>query len=416
MKPTGKHILLISYVFPPYPGIGGRRWARHAQQMSKLGYTVHVICAANPFSNTSLWFDHVKNDPNIIRHTLPAKYPAVLLKTRLNVFQKLSYKFWMGILPVLTKRNYFDRTIFWRRILLNKAREIITRNNITQVICSGGPFGAMYYSTLLKKEFPQIFLLNDLRDPWTWGPNWGFPGLSDQRMKVEKEMEKLVMRDSDVISVPGDALKEELSHRYPDYSQKIKVLPHFFDKNEIDSSPKTKSNKVRLLFYGNIYMDSRPYIEILAKFIGEHSEKFSLDVYTEDHSAKKIFEEAKAKDINFHRSIPPKELFKEFKTHDYVVLLQPAYAKDAITTKFYEIIYSRTPIIIFSETGAAASFVVKNDLGYHADKNGMTALLDRIAKDPEMKSYNSAFDINAFTLENITQSLVTILEKGIEKS
>ena len=51
-----QHILLISYTFPPHPGIGGRRWAKFSKYLSKLNYIVHVIHVANPFDEDSLWF------------------------------------------------------------------------------------------------------------------------------------------------------------------------------------------------------------------------------------------------------------------------------------------------------------------------------------------------------------------------
>ncbi|MEO6301966.1 MAG: hypothetical protein ABIP51_02220, partial [Bacteroidia bacterium] len=183
MENSSKQILLISYVFPPYYGIGGRRWAKHADGLTKLGYTVHVICAKNPFRKTSLWYDVVKNNPKIIIHQLPAFYPKVLVDFEHNFFQKIAYKFWVSVLPFFTKGSFLDRTIFWKKPMLKEAIKIISRNQITNVICTGGPFGVMHFSTLLKNKFNNLFLINDLRDPWTWGPNWGFPGLSAERMK-----------------------------------------------------------------------------------------------------------------------------------------------------------------------------------------------------------------------------------------
>ena len=114
-----KNILLLSYVFPPYPGIGGRRWAKFAKYLSRKGYTVHVICAKNPFSDISLWMKDVQNDPNIIVYPISPEYPSILLRKPVSVVEKIMYRFNDLRIRLAAKGNPYERAVFWRNEMLD---------------------------------------------------------------------------------------------------------------------------------------------------------------------------------------------------------------------------------------------------------------------------------------------------------
>lgn len=410
MSDPKKQILLISYVFPPYYGIGGRRWARHTEHLAKLGFTIHVICAKNPFSKSSLWTKNVSNNSNIIVHQLPAKFPNVLVNFSPTFFQKLIYKFWITLLPMLTKSNYLDRSVFWKKVMLAKASDIIDEHGIKEVICTGGPFSVLYFATLLKQKHPDIFLISDWRDPWTWAPNWGYDTLSKERMKVEKDMEQLTIQDSDVITVPTESMKVALEQRYPKQASKIKIIHHFFDKEEIEVLPKTSDKKIRFVLYGTIYINTTLFFEELALFLAANANKFSLDIYTDNTSCKTIFEKHKAENVNFYSVLPAKQLFEKFKDYDFVLLVHPSYGKDNVSTKFYEIIYSRTPIILISEPGLGAEFVVSNRLGYHAAGGEIAKIFTQVYANKSTFNYNATYDVTPFSIESITKEIAGLLE------
>ncbi len=411
MSVSSKHILLISYVFPPYYGIGGRRWAKHANGLTKLGYTVHVICAKNPFKKTSLWYDTVKNNPNIILYQLPAWYPKVLVDFEHNFFQKIIYKFWVTVLPFFTEGSFLDRTIFWKKPMLNKATQIIRKNKITHVICTGGPFGVMRFSTMLKQKFSNLFIINDLRDPWTWGPNWGFPSLSKKRMEHEQNMERETMEESDIISVPSDDMREYLKSKYPNYAQKFIRIPHFFDPEELKLivNPKKESEIVRFIMYGNIYHNIEPFINKTIELFEKYGKKTSLDIYTDKFQYEEYFLKAGVDNVKFYSQIPAQELFSKFSDYDFVFLLNPKYNKDNISTKFYEIIYTKTPIFIFCDDGLGPRFLVENNLGIHSDLSNIDEKFNAVVNRESDFVFNSNYDISEYSIENVVKIIDTNL-------
>jgi hypothetical protein len=397
-------------VFPPYYGIGGRRWARHASELTKLGYVVHVICAKNPFDDKSLWWDLVKDNPNIRIYELPRMYPKVLVKFEHHLFQKILYKFWVTLLPFVTKGSSLDRTIFWKWVMLRKAKKLIIKHQINHVICSGGPFGAMYQVTELRKWFNNLFILNDLRDPWTWGPNWGFPDLEPKRMAYELILEAKTMERSDIISIPNDEMKNYLMSHYPLHKNKFHIIPHFYDEEELCVTPKTKSETIRLVMYGNIYNGIEDLLTETAKTLAKHP-TISLDIYTDKKHHARVLKHYGGK-VTFYDQVPAKELFEKFGQYDYVLLIHPKYGIHNIATKFFEIIYTRTPIVLLCDNGRGPQFLRENNLGLHADITKIEALFDKLATGNTDLNYNTSYDVSQYSIKKIAENISSLLDQS----
>lgn len=410
MVSGNKNILLVSYVFPPYYGIGGRRWAKHAKELAKMGYTIYVICADNPFENESLWYYQIKNNPKIVIHTIPSRYPSVLLKNNLSFTDKLKYKFWQLVLPGKTKGNPYDRALFWNEPMLQKASELIKQFKIDKLICSGGPFSPMYHVTKLKNKFPSLYILNDLRDPWTWAPNWGYGSLSKERMEEEKRMELETIQISDMISVPTEGLLNELNTRYPIYKHKFIVIPHVFDEEEINRKKKEVTNEIQLIYYGSIYEQTEPIFEVIFEFL-KHNPSVKLNIFSDAISKINHIKNAiKLNNISFHTALSPQELFEQIYNCNYVLMINPDYNKDNISTKFYEIIYTKTPIVLISKEGLGPSFIRDNNLGWHLKpENLLNEMNDWLRNRSDLK-YNTEFDISFYSLNAVSKRISAILE------
>ncbi len=362
---NSNHILLISYTFPPYPGIGGRRWAKFSKHLSRLGYTIHVIHANNPFKEESLWLDDVRNDPNIHMYELNSSYPTVLLTQPKTIYDKINYKLSLLKVKFLTKGTPYDRAVFWKKSMLALCEQLIKTNGIKNVLVSCAPFSCAYYALQLKENFNNLNLITDLRDPWTWGKGYGFSFLSKKRLLFEKQMEKEVIEKTNYVLVPSIEMKYHIGLAYPKFSDKIVEFPHAFDDEEITIKEKEKSDKVRLMFYGTIYNNLDLAFENISEAIVKSSSTITLDIYSPTNSYENLFEQKKLLNntVIYYKPMLPKLLFEKMSNYDYVLIVQPDYAKDFITTKIYEIIYSITPIILVSNEGKLSDFISSNGLG-----------------------------------------------------
>ena len=114
-----KHILIISYTFPPAEGIGGRRWAKFAKYLVTKGYIVHVL-TANQSTTSSSWRTDVQKE-NIYVYKLPIRYPKVLLEIPHSFYQKVLYKIWLILFKLYSKGTTIDRSMFWKKALIKKS-------------------------------------------------------------------------------------------------------------------------------------------------------------------------------------------------------------------------------------------------------------------------------------------------------
>lgn len=415
MKEKQKQILLISYVFPPYYGIGGRRWAMHASELADSGYVIHVITANNPFKKVSLWNERVKNNKNIIIHTVESPFPVVLLKQNLTLTEKVLYKCWTWFLSLKIKSNFLDRSILWNKDMLKKAEELIAKNEITKVICTGGPFSAMYSATFLKKKFKNIFLLNDLRDPWTWAPNWGYANLEKKRMAIEQEMESSMIKNSDLVSIPTSAMKAYLDDKYPTEKNKIVLIPHVFDEKDVRPKEKTATKQLRLVFYGAIYEGIETVFENVFSAISQNN-NITLTVFSDSvPKIKPLFDKYTCSRILSQPTVEPVKLFSKFNEFDAVLMINPAYNKENISTKFYEIIYSRTPILLISDKGEATDFVTKNKLGKSVTPGEEIEFLTAVKTSEIISDYNNTYDVSQFSLKTVTKRIINLIENSDTK-
>jgi hypothetical protein len=408
-----KNILLIAYKFPPFPGIGGRRWAKFAKYLTYKGYTVHVICAKNNLKQESLWKEDVLENPRIKLYPLPSNYPSILFSAPINFLDKILYKISLQVFRLVYKGNINDKSIFWKSSMLRQADEIITKYNIKNVIATGAPFRVLYYASLLKIKYQGINLLIDIRDPWTWGEGYGIKYLSIKNLRYEKWIQDEVIKNADIVYVPVEIMRDNLLKEYGNFKEKFKLLSHAFDIEELP----TEKNKVEkknesvttILFYGTIYENLEEIFKELTATIKEMKLNVVIDVFSNDkynYSLHSDNNQAERKIVNYYSSMPSRSFFRKFHGYDYVLMIHPDYGKDNLSTKFYEVIYMKKPIIYIGSEGKAAKFIRDNHLGFHLIKDEIRGNFSGIIEKKEQLIYNYDFDLSSYSFEYLTDKLI----------
>ena len=376
-----QHILLVSYVFPPFGGIGGRRWAKFAKSLAQRGHNIHVIhCALNKTGAGSPWSEDVIH-PNIHAHLLPKKYPTILGKRPISsIYDKLMYRYWMHRLPKKVPGNYLDKTVFWQEQLVEKATALITEHGIKNVIVTGAPFRLLFFALQLKKL--GVHLVGDLRDPWTSGHAYGYQNLSKPRMRFEIMMEEQVVKSYDIITSPAQEILDELALRYPDASpQKFHQLRHAFDPEDAGGkewSP-PNNNPPRLMYAGSLYdkEETTEFIEAVFSAAREiksrHSTTevnipFIYNMYLPANDNKRLTNMAKSAAlenvVRFKEPISSKQVFLEMAQHDMILAFLPSTRKEFLSTKYAEIFSFGIPILHVGPEGYVSKTIEKLGLGW----------------------------------------------------
>ncbi|GIV27431.1 MAG: hypothetical protein KatS3mg027_1245 [Bacteroidia bacterium] len=405
-----KNILIINYVFPPYPGIGGRRWAKFAKYLHRRGHNVYVIAAQNPFDYESTFINDIKELPKENLFYLPSLYPKIMISPLKSWWDKLKYQFWYRVLPLFTDGNYYDRSMFWKRQLQNKIEELIHSKNIQTIIVSGPPFHYVYYTVQLREKYPDIKFIVDYRDEWTFNGVHGIDIIGEKRKQKEIEKERYVCGKADVVLSCHEVILDYLNNLHE--NKKGLLMQHAYDKDDFGSIKSIgkndeKSNKDMIIsIFGTIEQSKVNYLgEILRQF-EKHRElykKININIYSFNTLLLSSLINYKSK-INFFQNVKPEILFNEIKLSDFVLVFHPDRQRDLITTKFPEIFYLQKPILFFCEKGLVSDFIIKHKIGVHLTEENFNEKFLYALKHPEEFSYKN-FPIEEWDYEYRTNEL-----------
>lgn len=411
-----KNILIVSYVFPPYPGIGGRRWAKFAKYLHRNGHKVYVIGAENPFDNVSTFINDIHEIPKKNLRFLPAKYPKIIRQYPKTFLEKLQYHFWIKVLPIFTDGNFYDRTIFWKNQLHAAIRRTIQEKNIDTIITTGPPFHLVYLTVLLKKEFPEIKFIVDYRDEWTFNDIHGFGLISEKRRQREFEKEKFVCENADVMISPDESILGYLTNNYKiNISKKI---PHAFDKDDFKGliiKTTNSSHSINISYFGKIQQSTNAFFLKLNHCLDALKEKHS-DLYSkigfhfyllEPFPHTSIISRHKNK-FKFYYNIPSHQLFNMINESHYILLMLENRSKDYFTSKYPEIFYLKKTILLYSEEGKVSEFIQKNKIGIQLPKENFYEELVNILQNPQQYNYDD-FNLNEWDYEFVTRELEALL-------
>ncbi|MFH1005704.1 MAG: hypothetical protein V1781_09495 [Bacteroidota bacterium] len=413
-----KSILIISYVFPPYPGIGSRRWVKFAKYLTKKGYEIHVICAKNPGKATSQWIDDVQNE-RIKIYPIDVFYPKIFSFTNYSksIFNRIAFRFWTLFFKLFSKGVIYDRSLFWKKPFLRKAQAIISEYKINNVIVTIPPFRLAHHALSLLTFNKNLNLIVDYRDPWTDNTTFqGFENLSSCRLNYEKKIEREVLQKSNYIISTSEQMTTWAKEKLNSNKEKCITICNGYDNDDIVRFTNNRKNEKKILISaGNLYGNLEYLLVPFVKFIQrkeqqekKFSDKYGFEFYGEIYpSYYSLLKDNNIKSVSFNGFISRKDLNKKYNRADFFLMFTVNDFAFAFNTKFYEYLAYQKPIIHFSNDGAVTQFLETNQLGLGIKptsfEQDMERLFDLIEK--ENLNYNNTFDSSSFSLENLTKKV-----------
>jgi glycosyltransferase involved in cell wall biosynthesis len=407
-----KHILIISYTFPPYPGIGGRRWAKFAKYLQRRGYMVHVICSENPHAKHSEWTADIEG---IDVHRLPVKYPKSLILFPATVLGKIRYRWDKLIVQLSSTGNYYDRALFWKKQLTVKAEELIAKHRIKNVIATGAPFHILSHTVKLKDVFPDLNVIIDFRDLWAKDLSLsGLASMPENRIVQEIKMEKETVERADHIITVAD----EMTSYFRSVSKKdnCATIVNGFDEDDfafLKPFVKKDHNKVKFIYTGNLYNDIDyvflPFCEAMERLKTERRdlyEQVEFDFYgTYPKGYLNLVNTKGLNALRFHNSIPLPEVLQKINEADYCLLFLNNTYSFSLSTKFCEYIALEKKMVLFSSAGPASEFIHHHQLGHWIDPGNTYTDLLSVVLNKENTLNDSPELRERFSIKNITSEL-----------
>lgn len=392
----GKNVLIISYTFPPGKGIGGRRWSKFTKHFSRNGIDVHVLAAKLSGTGVSDWDKDISDYRHKVTY-LKTNYPDVLNGKPTTIIQKINYRFMLAWIRLLTRGNYYDKSICWGKELISFVEKSITSGGIKNVIVSCAPFHMAYALLDLKRRYTGVNFIVDFRDPWTNGKAYGFPMLSSKRMTVEKKKELEVIQGYDYVISVADEMTTYFNALHPYPSSKFRTIKNGFDPEDYGSGNEHKDDEeqnrsseqdiLKFVFTGSFYSGAIHHFNGLVDALNEirhtHQDiytKLRFEFYGDLPRELKIASKAHS-NIYTGDFISLAEVFRKIRNADACMLFLTDEVNYSFSTKFYEYLSQRKTIAVFTKEGPTSGYIKEHQLGYTLIPGNLKQELIRMYND-----------------------------------
>ncbi|PSR57144.1 hypothetical protein AHMF7605_02445 [Adhaeribacter arboris] len=166
-----------------------------------------------------------------------------------------------------------DARVGWNRFAIKAAKELFQSESFSAIITTSPPHSSQLIGLKLKKEFPHIKWIADLRDPWTdiyYYKELNHTALAKQ---MDARYEKAVIEGADAILVTSADTKRLLVAKSARIdSTKIIVLPNGYDEEDFTYASEPPKDKLCITYTGTI---SETYnIELFLKALAEVARRY----------------------------------------------------------------------------------------------------------------------------------------------
>ena len=273
---TDKKLLYITYYWPPSGGAGVQRSIKFVNYLKKYGWNVQVLtvdpnAATYPVIDESLQ-NEVSQQVKVKRTSSrePLRVLSVLGGKKAvpyGGFTNSNKEKWYQKLLRFVRGNFFvpDARIGWVDFAFRASAKIIRENNISKIVISSPPHSSQLIGLKLKKEFPHLIWLADLRDPWTdiyyYKDLMHLPFIKKKDLHLERQ----VLENCDaalVVSTPiADLLRVKSDKIDPN---KFTVIPNGFDRQDFPEDISPPKDVFRITYVGTMADSYKPEVFLIA--------------------------------------------------------------------------------------------------------------------------------------------------------
>ena len=397
-----KNILIISIYYPPIQSIASNRIYSFAKYFNKEKYNVYVHTLGD---NNS-----IENENNIVVQRVKNN---ILLKPLL--FTKRTNKFIHYskiVYNKLVKYFFEDEYRGWIGESLDILPQFIKEKNINIVISSYSPTAPHSVALELKKEFPNLKWIVDMRDEMS--QSLGLPlKLKEKYQKLENE----IFTYANAVTSVSKPLVDEFTSLSSNQSVIFCEIRNGYDF-ELDET-KSNHNIFTISYTGNFYGDINPtnFLKALNRLIQKDNRKKILVQFVGVKTHFKIPNLLKD-NVKVIASVKHVQAIDIMKKSDALLIIHPTNGRKGVYTgKLFEYLASLKPIIaLVDEKDVAAQLIKDANAGYISDNANIEKIeiiLEEAYQEWKEKRERE-FDINIIKRHHRKEQ-VKRLEKLIEE-
>jgi glycosyltransferase involved in cell wall biosynthesis len=431
------NVLLISYLFPPAAGIGVPRAVSYTKYLPEHECKVFVLTASRP-ATPLLDYGSVREVPSAAT-VYRAFNPEIPYGLRDRVWKRVSknrnatdhlYKansekaLSVGALLKSASRAVIERVACpdaqrtWVPFATRRAFQIIERHNIDTVLLNTPPYSSMEIAVAVKRRYPRLKLITDIRDDWCGYYLLYFDTAATERKKrLAARLEREVIEASDYVSSVTPAQMEGIRGRYPgEPREKFICTPNGYDP-EVFATFKPRphgGSGMVVSYFGSVYNNPvyspRNYldaVDALPAHIRDRIETRFIGRVAAD--AAPCLENRLCR-VTQSGFVPIREGLRGLEESDYLLLI--ANDKTTHAGKLFDYLATGKPILALTPVdGAIARILRETQTGWCVDPDDKgairQALIDAVewCKEPGKLPQPNWSAIREYAWPNLVASL-----------
>lgn len=394
-----KKVLVLTYLFPPWAGVGVIRVLKFTKFLPEWGWKPLVVCARQPGIQSWPSDDSLLEDiaPEVSIQATYSFEPVRFLKAVLDPLIRATRNL-LGVARI--KGKSLGLSLAWR---LENIRDydkrsgwvpfaaarglILALSPQVAVIFSTSPPNGIHLAALVIKIISGKPWVADFRDPWILDVT----KIRGRLFKfINHRAEKYVAKYADRVVVVNEVMREQIVSRCAINPDKIAVIPNGYDPDDYPKFTPGENDTFRILYSGSLGKRQRPdgFFQALASlkrrdsgitarnfqaiFIGWHGQE----------KYQKLSEELGISDwVEFRGFIPHKQACLQQASADaFLLIFSYGQLVEMFTSsKIYEYLYCRRPILATVPRNSEAARVLRElGVGKVVDPEDIESIADAI--------------------------------------
>lgn len=427
-----KKVLIIAYYWPPSGGGGVQRWLKFTKYLPQNGWEPIVVVPDNPeypVIDTTLVAD-VPHEATVIK--LPIWEPYGIFKKLTG--RKKEEKVNTGLLFDEKKQSLTEKVSLWIRgnLLIPDPRvfwvkptahELIKRIPELKpdfIITTGTPHSVHLIGKRIKKQFPELPWLADLRDPWADLDMLDQFYTSSWAKNRQRKLEHKVLTMANIVTTVSPTWVNELQAKT---STPVHCITNGYDSEDFKNYDYNLINDDFVISHVGIinsYRNPEPLWLALEELCNEkpefaHKLKLQIIGITDSGLGKSLdkFPQLKAR-TSVTGYIPHEKVVEKYQSSSCLLLLlnNSKNSNGHIPGKFFEYLAARKPILaIAPKSSDVAGIIRENEFGFACsfdDKNAIKEAISTIFKSS--RNITDQAVIEPFSRKSLTKELVSLLQ------
>ena len=391
VEPTGLHVLVVAYYFPPMGLSGVQRISKFVKYLPEFDWhpTVLTVKPGGYYAFDPTLLAELENNKHIQIHRTESVDPTRLFSAERSV--KMPSERSRKVQSWLSQFLYVpDNKNGWKSPAIEKGKQILASGDFDVIFASAPPYTGLLIGLELSR-LSGVPLVSDLRDDWLGNPRHVYPTFWHRRRHAFLETE--VMRHSTAVTTVNRIIQDRVINRHfgaRGYNL-VSWLPQGFDPEDFSAPPTPRAaGKFRFIYCGVFYGAQQPdtFLRALNRWLSQNPE---ASENVEAHFAGLLPDRVDAliEELNLGNHV----VKKGYLTHDLLVheLMkadvpwmtvgrQPG--EESIGTgKLYEYFGARKPILGLVPDGAARNALSEYGISEIVDPDdvdGVVAAIDRL--------------------------------------